>query len=113
MIYNIDYIQRIQTILTHYIFDEAPPFTVRKVWNSITAFDKACKRITPFSYNDLNKYIHELYINNKFGKDWVFLKRKNKTDCYFRIQKPDDLISKLSSEVKKCNCCFRCPVNEK
>ena len=51
-------------------------------------------------------------MNNKFGKDWVFLKRKNKTDCYFRIQKPDKVI-KLLNESKKCNCCFRCPSNDK
>lgn len=112
MIYNVDHIERIQNILSHYIFDEAPSFTVRKVWNSVCNFDKACKRTTPFSYNDLNKYIHDLYMNNKFGKDWVFLKRKNKTDCYFRIQKPDKVI-KLLNESKKCNCCFRCPSNDK
>jgi hypothetical protein len=112
MIYNVDYVQRIQTILTHYIFDEAPPFTIRKVWNSIRNFDKSCNRITPFSYKDLDEYIQQLYVNNKFGKDWVFLKRKNKTDYYFRIPKPDNFI-KLLKEAKNCNCCFRCPSNEK
>lgn len=83
--YTSDNIKRIETILTHYIFENAPPFTVRKVWNSIRNFDKACKRKTSFTYNELSKYLQELYISNSFGKDWVFLKRKNKTDYYFRI----------------------------